>query len=177
MQRVPWVRALGMMRDGTADLMSSLARTKNAKTFILYQAPAYADPPGLLPSSPPTRSRSSVTRIWPGTRIGFTRGSVYFEPFDGDNALNKLSATGEAFLRMLLGRRFDIVGSDLQVELQLRLRGFANEVVKAFLRPAKTTRSISAFSWRKSPWPRRPANSAAPSPNCRPTAPSPRSSP
>ena len=41
---------------------------------------------------------------------------------------------------MLLGRRFDvIVGSDLQVDYELRLRGFASEVVKAAYRPAKTT--------------------------------------
>ena len=40
---MPWVRALGMMRDGTADLMSGLARTQERETFILYQAPAYAE--------------------------------------------------------------------------------------------------------------------------------------
>ena len=140
-QRVPWVRALGMMRDGTADLMSGLARTQERETFILYQAPAYAEiRPAfyqLATNAQPIKRYEDLA----STRIGFTRGSVYFEPFDSDNALNKLSATDETqLLRMLLGRRFDvIVGSDLQVDYELRQRGFASEVVKAAYRPAKTT--------------------------------------
>lgn len=151
-QRVPWVRALGMMRDGTADLMSGLARTQERETFILYQAPAYAEiRPAfyqLATNAQPIKRYEDLA----GTRIGFTRGSVYFEPFDSDNALNKLSATDETqLLRMLLGRRFDvIVGSDLQVDYELRQRGFASEVVKAAYRPAKTTPLYFGIS-RKSP--------------------------
>ena len=151
-QRVPWVRALGMMRDGTADLMSGLARTQERETFILYQAPAYAEiRPAfyqLATNAQPIKRYEDLA----STRIGFTRGSVYFEPFDSDNALNKLSATDETqLLRMLLGRRFDvIVGSDLQVDYELRLRGFASEVVKAAYRPAKTTPLYFGIS-RKSP--------------------------
>ena len=151
-QRVPWVRALGMMRDGTADLMSGLARTQEREAFILYQAPAYAEiRPAfyqLATNAQPIKRYEDLA----STRIGFTRGSVYFEPFDSDNALNKLSATDETqLLRMLLGRRFDvIVGSDLQVDYELRLRGFASEVVKAAYRPAKTTPLYFGIS-RKSP--------------------------
>lgn len=151
-QRVPWVRALGMMRDGTADLMSGLARTQERETFILYQAPAYAEiRPAfyqLATNAQPIKRYEDLA----STRIGFTRGSVYFEPFDSDNALNKLSATDETqLLRMLLGRRFDvIVGSDLQVDYELRQRGFASEVVKAAYRPAKTTPLYFGIS-RKSP--------------------------
>ena len=151
-QRVPWVRALSMMREGKADLMSGLAHSPEREIYILYPSPAYAQIRPVfyqLAASPkPIQRYEDLT----GLRIGYTRGSVYFDPFDSDGRLTKQSATDETqLLRMLLGRRFDtIVGSDLQVDYELRQRGFVGEVVKAGYRPEKTTPLYFGIS-RKSP--------------------------
>ena len=40
--RVPWVRALQMMRSGQADLMAGLARTAEREQFIHYCEPPYS---------------------------------------------------------------------------------------------------------------------------------------
>ena len=139
-QRVPWVRALAMMRDGKADFMSGLARTAEREAFIHYAEPPYAQIRPVfykLASSPKEIIRYEDLA---GHRIGFTRGSAYFEPFDSDTTLDKHSATGETqLLKMLVGQRFDfIIGSDLQADYEISIRGYKNRIVKADYRPEKS---------------------------------------
>ena len=139
-QRVPWVRALAMMRDGKADFMSGLARTAEREAFIHYAEPPYAQIRPVfykLASSPKEIIRYEDLA---GHRIGFTRGSAYFEPFDSDTTLDKHSATDETqLLKMLVGQRFDfIIGSDLQADYEIGIRGYKNRIVKADYRPEKS---------------------------------------
>ena len=139
-QRVPWVRALAMMRDGKADFMSGLARTAEREAFIHYAEPPYAQIRPVfykLASSPKEIIRYEDLA---GHRIGFTRGSAYFEPFDSDTTLDKHSATDETqLLKMLVGQRFDfIIGSDLQADYEIGIRGYKNRIIKADYRPEKS---------------------------------------
>ena len=139
-QRVPWIRALAMMREGKADFMSGLARTAERETFIHYAEPPYTQIRPVfykLASSPKEIIRYEDLA---GHRIGFTRGSAYFEPFDSDTTLDKHSATDETqLLKMLVGQRFDfIIGSDLQADYEIGIRGYKNRIVKADYRPEKS---------------------------------------
>ena len=139
-QRVPWIRALAMMREGKADFMSGLARTAEREAFIHYTEPPYAQIRPVfykLASSPKEISRYEDLA---GHRIGFTRGSAYFEPFDTDATLDKHSSTDETqLLKMLVGQRFDfIIGSDLQADYEISIRGYKNRIVKADYRPEKS---------------------------------------
>lgn len=139
--RVPWVRALKMMQDGQADLMSGLARTPERNKFIYYVEPPYtAIRPAFYKHVTTPRQITQYADL-ASVSIGFTRGSAYFEPFDRDSALQKQAATDESqLLKMLLGRRFDfIIGSDVQVDYEIKLRGYAGEIVKATYQPDKTT--------------------------------------
>ncbi len=152
-QRVPWVRALVMMREGKADFMSGLARTAEREAFIHYAEPAYTQIRPVfykLASSPKEVSRYEDLA---GHRIGFTRGSAYFEPFDSDATLDKQSATDETqLLKMLAGQRFDfIIGSDLQADYEISIRGYRNRIVKTDYRPEKSVPLYIGIS-RKSPF-------------------------
>ena len=139
--RVPWVRALQMMRSGQADLMAGLARTAEREQFIYYCEPPYS---AIRPAFYKLVRTVAQLNNYADLRkysIGFTRASVYFEPFDSDKELNKQSASNEEqLLKMLLGQRFDfLVGSDIQVEYEIKTRDLGNSVVKAAYQPDKTT--------------------------------------
>ena len=139
--RVPWVRALQMMRSGQADLMAGLARTAEREQFIHYCEPPYS---AIRPAFYKLLRNAAQLNNYKDLRnhsIGFTRASVYFEPFDSDKELKKQSASNEEqLLKMLLGRRFDfLVGSDIQVDYEIKMRNLGNSVVKATYQPDKTT--------------------------------------
>ena len=154
--RVPWIRALAMMREGKADLMSGLARTPERAKFILYAEPAYAEIRPAFYGLRDSELRINSYADLNGPSIGFTRGSAYFEPFDSDTELKKQSATDESqLLRMLVGRRFDlIVGSDIQVDYELKLRAIDDIVFKHPYRPERTTPLYIGIS-RQSPFSKR----------------------
>ena len=139
--RVPWVRALRMMRDGSADLMSGLARTPEREKYIHYIAPAYTEIRPAFYKLATTAARLERYADLSAVSIGFTRGSAYFEPFDSDNTLNKHAASDEGqLLRMLLGQRFDfIIGSDVQVDYEIQERHLNGEILRAGYQPEKTT--------------------------------------
>lgn len=139
--RVPWVRALQMMRNGQADLMAGLARTAEREQFIYYCEPPYS---AIRPAFYKLLRNAAQLNKYEDLKkysTGFTRASVYFEPFDSDKELKKQSASNEEqLLKMLLGQRFDfLVGSDIQVEYEIKTRGLGNSVVKASYQPDKTT--------------------------------------
>jgi polar amino acid transport system substrate-binding protein len=139
--RVPWVRALQMMRSGQADLMAGLARTAEREQFIYYCEPPYS---AIRPAFYKLAGNAAQLNTYEDLRnysIGFTRASVYFEPFDSDKELKKQSAsTEEQLLKMLLGQRFDfLVGSDIQVDYEIKLQGLGNSIAKAAYQPDKTT--------------------------------------
>ena len=155
-QRVPWVRGLAMMREGKADLMIGLARTAERETFIHYTEPAYAQIRPVFYKLASSPKQITQYEDLAGHRIGFTRGSAYFEPFDSDTTLDKQSATDESqLLKMLVGKRFDfIIGSDVQADYEIGMRGYGKTVVKTDYRPTKTVPLYLGISRKSSFLPR-----------------------
>ncbi|MFT3847395.1 MAG: transporter substrate-binding domain-containing protein [Propionivibrio sp.] len=150
--RVPWARALKMMHDGNADLMAGLARIPEREQYILYVEPPYARSRAAfyaLGAAPFKVARYDDLK---GLAIGYTRDSAYFSRFDEDASLDKRAAADEVqLIRMLLGRRLDlIVGTDIQVDYDLKQRGLDSSIVKQAFQPEQATQLYIGIS-RRSP--------------------------
>lgn len=84
---------LGMMRQGEADLMTSLLRRAERESYILYVQPRYRARSDkvfyLLKEHPKSiRMYDDLKTL----KIGVKGGAKYALPFDNDNELNKLPA-------------------------------------------------------------------------------------
>lgn len=133
----PWRRCLKMLRDGDIDILSSLAQTIEREQFAFYIKPAYSRVTPLFYVS--IKSHMDITRYGDLSKlaIGSAVDSRYFEPFDSDTSLNKFEATSEMLLlRMLEAGRVDtIVGSDANVDFEIRRNNLGNIIRKATFRP------------------------------------------
>ncbi|MDG1580662.1 transporter substrate-binding domain-containing protein [Pseudomonas sp. GOM6] len=137
----PWARALEDMRSGQADLMTGLARTPEREQYIDYLEPSYY---GCAPRfyGAPQRAESLVSyQQLQGLRIGYVLQSVYFEPFDSDTSLLKVGVKNEdQLLKMLLRGRVELlIGTDCQVDYQLRDAQLAQRLVKLAYQPPAST--------------------------------------
>lgn len=137
----PWARALEDMRRGQADLMTGLARTAEREQYIDYLQPSYHACAARLYGSP---GRAASIREYVqlhGLRIGYVLQSAYFEPFDSDRALTKIGVKNEEqLLQMQLRGRIELmIGTDCQVDFQLRDPTLARQLVKlSYLPPQRT---------------------------------------
>lgn len=147
-QVVPWARALAAMRHGQAQMMTGLARTAEREVFIDYLQPSYyACSPRFY--GPPQRA-SAITEYTQlrGPRIGYVLESAYFAAFDTDSELTKVGVKDEQqLLQMQLRGRVDLlVGTDCQLDYQLRDPALAQRLVKLAYRPDSTTQLFIGFS-------------------------------
>lgn len=136
----PWARALEDMRRGQADLMTGLARTSGREQYIDYLEPTYYACAPRLYGSPERATIGDYAQL-NGVRIGYVLQSAYFEPFDSDAALNKIGVKNEEqLLQMQLRGRVELmIGTDCQVDFQLRDPTLSRQLVKlAYLPPAQT---------------------------------------
>lgn len=139
---LPWARALEEMRNGQADLMSGLARTAERERYIDYLEPSYYScSPSLYGSAPRAAALDSYEKLQ-GLRIGYVLQSAYFEPFDSDKRLLKVGVKNEdQLLQMALRGRVELmIGTDCQVDFQLRDPELARRLVKLAYRPPASTR-------------------------------------
>lgn len=147
-QVVPWARALAALRNGQAQMMTGLARTADRETFIDYLQPSY------YACSPrfygPPQQAEAITEYAQlrGPRIGYVLESAYFHAFDTDSGLTKVGVKNEQqLLQMQLRGRVDLlVGTDCQLDYQLRDPALASRVVKLAYRPESTTELFIGFS-------------------------------
>lgn len=138
--RRPWARCLSDMEKGEVDIMTGIAKSPEREAYIRYSAipydtcaPAFYVKRGHL-------SRSVVRyKDLQGLRIGFVRDSVYFPQFDADTSLRKIPGnTEDQLVRMLMEKRFDvIIGTDCQVEYDIKLRGLESQIVRTQYVPPK----------------------------------------
>ncbi|WP_271410615.1 substrate-binding periplasmic protein [Pseudomonas sp. Q1-7] len=152
-QRAPWSRGLAALERGSADLMTGLARTPERERYIDYlERPYFTCAPRFY--SLPELSRSVTGYPQLGRYvIGFVRGSAYFEPFDSDQALNKVGVGNEGqLLDMLRHKRLQLViGTDCQVDYELlRDPTLAGRIVKLAYRPPARTELFLGFSRQRS---------------------------
>ncbi|MGA4322456.1 substrate-binding periplasmic protein [Ectopseudomonas hydrolytica] len=147
-ERAPWARGLAALEQGKADLMTGLARTAERERYIQYlNAPYYACSPRFY-ASPTLATRLDDYEKLRGLRIGHVLESVYFQPFDGDQKLNKVGVSNESQLLEMLARgRIDVlVGTDCQVDYALLAPELAGRIVKAAYRPEARTELYIGFS-------------------------------
>ena len=138
---LPWARALEELQDGRADLMTGLARTAERERHIDYLEPSYhACAPRLYGSPARAASIRNYAQL-NGLRIGYVLRSAYFEPFDSDTALIKVGVKNEAqLLKMQLRGRVELmIGTDCQVDYQLRDPALAARLAKLAFRPQQQT--------------------------------------
>ncbi|QJB55344.1 transporter substrate-binding domain-containing protein [Pseudodesulfovibrio sp. zrk46] len=136
----PWARCLLDMESGQADMMTGLARTSEREKYIDYTsifyyqcAPAFYERKER--EGRPIKHYDDLRNV----SIGYTRGSAYFEPFDSDTKLDKIPATNEALLlNMLIEGRWDvIIGTDCQVDYDIKRLELHKKIIKTSYRPNK----------------------------------------
>lgn len=149
--RAPWARGLAALEQGTADMMTGLARTPERERYILYlDAPYYACSPRFY-ASPALAMRLRDYAALHELRIGYVLESVYFQPFDDDQGLKKVGVSNESqLLGMLTRGRIDaLVGTDCQVDYALLDPRLAGRIVKAAYQPEARTELYIGFSRKR----------------------------
>lgn len=111
--RVPFKRALLMMKNGKLDIMAGLLRKPEREKYIFYIQPPYKKRSDtvffVLRGKADTIMK--YEDLYP-LKIGSTIGAVYFPRFDGDTLLNKEPVPdGETSFRKLLAQRIHTVVS------------------------------------------------------------------
>ncbi|MGE8500205.1 MAG: substrate-binding periplasmic protein [Pseudomonas sp.] len=147
-QRAPWARGLAALEQGRADLMTGLAKTPEREVYIDYlPQPYYACSPRFYTAPAHATALRRYEQL-AGLRIGYVLESAYFEPFDSDRTLNKVAVTTETQLLDMLarGRLHAVIGTDCQVDYQLRDSNRHEQVVKAAFQPDARTELYIGFS-------------------------------
>ena len=149
--RAPWARSLAALQSGSADLMTGLARTPERERYIDYlEQPYYACAPRLY-ATPEIAANIRDYADLRGHTIGYVLESAYFEPFDSDRQLKKFGVNNEAqLLQMLtLGRLQLVIGTDCQVDYELRDPQLARHIVRTRFQPDSRTDLYIGFSHRR----------------------------
>lgn len=133
----PWRRCLKMLEDGDIDVLSSFAYTAEREKFAFYIKPAYSRVSPVFYVRQDGQTVISLYEDLSTLAIGSVVDSRYFEPFDSDRSLNKFEASSEMLLlRMLEAKRVDvIVGSDANVDFEIRRNDLDDIITKAEFRP------------------------------------------
>lgn len=147
-QRAPWARGLAALQSGKADLMTGLAKTPEREAYIHYLAkPYYACAPRFYAAPAQAKALHSYTQL-AGLTIGYVLESAYFEPFDSDAQLRKTAVNTESQLLEMLsrGRLQAVIGTDCQVDYELRDARWKGLIAKAEFRPEAHTDLYIGFS-------------------------------
>jgi len=137
----PWPRALEMMRQGEADIMTGIAWSEERNSYISFiPVPYSAVQPVFYSLKGSGVSVSSYSDL-SGKRIGQSLKTVYFEPFDTDVALEKVILTAEnQILRLLSLGRLDLaVGTDPNISWDIKRLGYSGLFERtSYVPPVKT---------------------------------------
>ncbi|MAZ33298.1 MAG: ABC transporter substrate-binding protein [Thalassospira sp.] len=137
LQPCPWRRCLKMLEEGDIDVLSSFAYTAEREKFAFYIKPAYSRVSPVFYVRQGKNTQISQYNDLKTLAVGSVVDSRYFEPFDSDTSLNKFEASSEMLLlRMLEASRVDvIVGSDANVDFEIRRNNLGDIIHKADFRP------------------------------------------
>ncbi|RCK40259.1 hypothetical protein TH24_09875 [Thalassospira xiamenensis] len=133
----PWRRCLKMLEDGDIDILSSFAYTAEREKFAFYIKPPYSRVSPVFYVRQGKNTHIAQYADLKTLAVGSVVDSRYFEPFDSDRSLNKFEASSEMLLlRMLEANRVDtIVGSDANVDFEIRRNNLDDIIRKAAFRP------------------------------------------
>jgi len=140
-QRHPWGRALEMLRNGQADLMTGVAYTTERSEFLQYIPTPYATVQPVLFVR--TGAAASIKRYedLAGKVIGQSTSSFYFEPYNSDTTLIKRDLpTEEQIVRLLALGRIDVaIGTDPNISWDIARLGLRDQVERAAYMPPYRT--------------------------------------
>ncbi|SIQ22981.1 amino acid ABC transporter substrate-binding protein, PAAT family [Alkalispirochaeta americana] len=151
-QRHSWPRALEMLRTGEAHIMTGIAWSAERETYLHYLSPSYT---AVSPAFYTLRGSEDILQSYRdlySLRVGQVRDSVYFEPFNSDTKIEKITVSSERqLLRMLYhGRVSVLVGTIPNLLWDIRQLGMESLVGPAIYQPAHGTDLFIALS-RASP--------------------------
>ena len=150
-QRAPWARGLAALQQGKADLMIGLAKTPERERYIDYlEPPYYACAPRFYAAPAAAKALQRYSQL-AELSIGYVLESAYFEPFDSDQQLRKTAVNSESqLLEMLVrGRLQAVIGTDCQVDYELRDARWNGRIVKAAFQPEAHTDLYIGFSRKR----------------------------
>jgi polar amino acid transport system substrate-binding protein len=107
----PWARCLIMLQNGSVDMITSIAQTKERRESMDFLEPPARDnyPIAFYTNSKGKHAISRYEDLY-GLGIGVIRGGAYFERFDLDRKLEKTFVTREMqLLDMLASQRLDVI--------------------------------------------------------------------
>ena len=107
----PWVRCLIMLKDGSVDMITSIAQTEERKESIDFLEPPTRDN-YVISFYTNVEAKHAISRSEDlyGLDIGVIRGSAYFERFDRDLKLQKIFVTRETqLIDMLAHQHLDVI--------------------------------------------------------------------
>jgi polar amino acid transport system substrate-binding protein len=147
-QRHPWARALEMMRNGQADMVTGAARTAERETFMHYIPASYF---AVRPVFYTQTGKGQFIRSYQdlnGKSIGYSLHSAYFEPFDSDTKLKKIGLSTEPqLLQVLALKRLDLViGTDPNLSHDRARLGYLDSLEPTSYQPSDKTELFMALS-------------------------------
>ena len=136
--RYPFSRALQDMQGGRVEIMTSLVKTAERSQYIGYLSTPYYQCHTAFYALPAMATQIRSYDDLYGKKIGYVRGSAYFEPFDHDARLLKNGVSNESQLpgKLLKGRNQLFIGADCQVDYALQEKGLTGKIVPTLYRPS-----------------------------------------
>lgn len=151
-QRHPWARALELMRNGQADMITGIARTAEREEFMHYIPVSYAS---VRPVFYTQKGKGHLIQSYEdlyGPSVGYSLKSAYFEPFNSDTRIHKVGLSNEVqMLHVLALGRIDIlIGTDPNIAYEVSRLGYHDAVEPTAWQPSNMTELFIALS-RRSP--------------------------
>ncbi len=150
-QRHPWARALELMRNGQADMVTGTAFTPERETFMHYIPVSYYS---VRPVFYTQKGKGKLIKSYEdlyGPSVGYSLNSAYFEPFNSDSKINKVGISTEVQLLQILalGRINITIGTDPNISYDVARLGYRDVLEPTTYQPPNKTELFIALS-RKS---------------------------
>lgn len=147
-QRVPWARALDMMRQGQADLITGIAWTAERSDYMLYAPTSYS---AVHPRFFTQKGKAGTVRSYAdlkGKSIGQSTHSAYFEPYNSDTGLDKVNLSTEIqILQLLAIGRIDLaIGTEPNLSWDIARLGYKEVLEPTSWQPSSNTPLFVAVS-------------------------------
>lgn len=145
-----WARALEEIKTGKADLILGLAYSEQRAEYTSYVPTSYASVEPVFYTGRGKRQTVKTYDNLSGLDIGLSRASVYFEPFNSDESLNKIYLTTEKqILDMLVLGRIDLgVGTNPNMAYDIARFGYRDKLELTDYRPEHSTKLYLGISKR-----------------------------
>jgi len=151
-QRHPWARALELMNNGQADMITGIARTAEREEFMHYIPLSYT---AVRPVFYTQKGKGALIKSYEdlfGPSVGYSLKSAYFEPFNSDTRIRKVGLSNEVqMLHVLaLGRVDVLIGTDPNMAYEVSRLGYRDVLEPTAWQPSAMTELFIALS-RRSP--------------------------